>query len=93
MKIPPRIRITPKATYEIVWIDGFVKKDQVGECRYEEKQIVIKKGISEKEQIDTLIHEFLHAWEFEYKIKISHKAVYQLETAITNFFKINGFYK
>lgn len=81
-KIPARLKIKNKVVYEIVWVDSFTDPDVLGECRFDSKQIAMKSGLSERETYKTLIHEVLHAMEFERGIKISHKAIYQLEDAV-----------
>lgn len=81
-KIPSRLKIKNKVAYEIVWVDSFEDKDILGECRFDSKQIAIKKGQSERELIKTFIHEALHAIQFERDIKLTHKSVYQLEDGL-----------
>ncbi len=47
-----------------------------------DKTIKIKKGLSPRETMKTLIHELLHAVDFEHDIGIKHKKVYALEEAL-----------
>ena len=82
MKIPSHIKIKNKIVYEVVWVDKFKDTEQLGECRFDTKQILIKTGMSHKQTVKTFLHECTHAFCFERKIDISHKAVYQLEDAI-----------
>ena len=82
MKIPSRIKIKNKVVYELVWVDEFADPDTLGECRFDFKQIVLKRNQSERETLKTLFHELLHCLEFERNIKIPHKTIYQLEDAI-----------
>jgi len=89
MKIPHRIQITPKISYEIVWVDRFDDVEMLGECRQGTRQILIKKGDDKEEEFSTFIHEVIHALSFENDINISHKAVYGLETAIATLLKLN----
>lgn len=81
-KIPARLKIKNRVTYEIVWVDSFADPDVLGECRFDSKQIAIKSGQSERELFKTFVHEVLHAVEFERGIKMPHKTVYQLEDAV-----------
>jgi hypothetical protein len=48
----------------------------------ETKTITIKDGLSPRALLATYIHELLHAVEFEKPIKLPHKLVYDLESAI-----------
>jgi hypothetical protein len=91
-KIPSKIRIKSKETYEVVWTDLIGENEKtLAECRYDHKQIVIKNGQSETENWKCFIHECLHAMEFEYRIPVPHKIVYLLEEAIFKLLKLNGF--
>ena len=90
-KIPTQIRLKSKVTYEIVWAEVIGDKEKtMAECRYDTKQIVIKSGQSEQENWKCLIHEILHALEFEYRIPVPHKIIYLLEEAIYKLAKLNG---
>jgi hypothetical protein len=81
-RIPARVKIKNKVTYEVVWVDSFKDPDTLGECRYDQRQIAIKKGLSDKLTFKCLSHELLHAIQFERGIDLSHKSIYQLEDAI-----------
>ena len=81
-KIPSHIKIKNKVVYEIVWVESFVDSDVLGECRFDARQIVLKKGQSERETFKTFMHELMHAMEVERGIKITHRAIYQMEEAI-----------
>ena len=82
VKIPSRIKIKNKVVYELVWVDEFSDPDTLGECRPWAKQIAIKSGQSERQEIKTFLHELLHAICEERGIKVSHRAIYQLEDAL-----------
>jgi hypothetical protein len=88
--LPARLRIKAKTSYEIVTQD--VIKDDLtcmGLCDDKTKHIYIKNGLSQTDLMKTLIHETIHCWEFEYKIKLSHENVYKLEEAIFKFLTLN----
>jgi hypothetical protein len=72
-----------------VWVDRFDCENTLGECRFEYKQICLKKNQSDSEILKTLIHEMFHAMEFEYKIQLPHKAIYGLEDAVYKILKLN----
>lgn len=91
MTIPNRIRITSKVSYDIVYADIVDNDDSVrGICYSDKKMIVLWTGLKGAKQIETLIHEVIHAIEFEYKINIPHAVVYALEKAVLKFLKLNG---
>lgn len=52
-------------------------------------EILIKAGMSEDDTLKTLLHELVHAIEYEYEIKISHSGVYKFEEAIFDFICAN----
>lgn len=91
-KIPPKVRVTSKLSYEVVFIDAFPNENQVGECRYNEKQIVIKTGLSDSETWGTFLHELAHAWSFEYggKNPLTETQVIWLEKALKNCIRLNN---
>lgn len=96
MKFPTKIRITSKISYEILYVPEFQDKGKYvtyGECRRDQKQIVISLNQTPKEMIKSLIHETFHAMEYENKIEIPHKAVHKLEDAVLNVLKLNGWIK
>jgi hypothetical protein len=62
----------------------------VGLCDEARREILIKSGMSSDETLKTLLHELLHAMEFEYSIKIPHEAIYQYEEALFDFFCANS---
>ncbi len=90
MKIPSRIRITGRVSYEVLYSD-VIKNDPhcMGMCDPNTRQIIIKNGMSEAKQIKTLVHELLHSIEFESKTPIPHKVTYALEAGIYKVLKLN----
>lgn len=91
--IPSHVRITKDITYEVVWLDDFIDKKQLGECRYNEKQIVIKKNQSNSESMSTFIHEALHAVSFETKgLNLTEGQVYKLERSLFRMLKLNNIF-
>jgi hypothetical protein len=69
-------------------IPGFTR-DFVGLCDHEESTIYIRQGQDRLETFRTFIHEVLHAYQEQFGVKISHKAIYQLEVAIAHFLIVN----
>lgn len=88
--IPARVRITRDVTYEVLFIDSFPDPKQVGECRPDSKQIVIKKGESHTETFKTYIHEVLHAMSLEREgMNLTEKQVRLLEDEVFRVLKLN----
>jgi hypothetical protein len=77
-----RLKIKSKVEYELVYLESFKDAETLGECRFDAKQIAIKKGQSSLQEKKTLIHEILHAVCFERDIKIPHESIYKLESAL-----------
>ena len=90
MKIPHKVRIKPKVSYSIVWVDRFDDPTVMGMCHPDLKQIHIKNGMSKAATLKTFIHELLHAIEFAYEIKIEHKTIYSLEDPLFYIFAYNA---
>lgn len=97
MKFPSRIKIKKDVSYEIVFIPEFPVSQAgyhtYGECRFDDKQIVIAMNQSETEMMKTAIHEIFHALAEENQIEIPHKAVHQLEGAVLRVLKLNKWLK
>jgi len=64
-------------------------KDCDGLCDLTNRVIYIKESLSYTEVFNTLVHEVLHAVAEEYNIKLTHKAVYQLEAALSDLILTN----
>lgn len=96
MKLPT-IKQYPKElhfneeTYKIKFvgrIPGGSKYDK-GLCDGSSNTIYLRKSMDKSSMFRTLIHESIHAMEFEYEIKITHPVVHQLEKAIGDFLMVN----
>ena len=88
-KVPPRIRITYKVTYEVVWIDSFVDPEQLGGCCYEDRQIKIKTGMKPRKAFYVFFHELIHAINFERKLKLTEKQTEGLELGLAGVARLN----
>lgn len=90
--IPPRIPVKYRVSYEFVWVDSFKDPEQMGETRLNElneRQILIKRGLSATETASTIIHEIIHAIDFEYEIGLTERQVLKLEKGIFTFLRLN----
>lgn len=90
---PKTIKVR-KTNYKIIFVEkikGRVAKGQaiVGYCNQKKKHLVIRDSQTDREAFSTLLHECLHAIEFEYEIKIKHKLVYELEKAMEQLLRDN----
>lgn len=94
MEIPHRVRIKPKISYEIKYVDRFDNPEYRALCVRDVKkgirEILILKDLNKEDTIQSLIHEVMHCFEFEYHLKFPHPLIYSLETAIFSFLKLNG---
>jgi hypothetical protein len=88
--VPSHIRITAKRDYEVTYINNFKDPIQLGECRWEPPQIVIKAGQCDKEMFSTVLHEVIHAISFEEDINLTEKQVLKFEKGILRVLKLNG---
>lgn len=87
LKDIPRTLMVGDSVWEIRFVrkmpHGNAKdKNTVGMCCDDDKEICVRLGIGKREQAKTLIHELLHALEFEYQISIPHELIYKLEEPI-----------
>lgn len=89
INIPHKIRIKHNVSYEVVFVDAFDDEECRGECWKEGKQIKILNGMSNTLTASTLIHEMIHALEFEFDLHIPHSLTYLLEKAILKVLKLN----
>lgn len=71
---------------ESLWRVRFVRhipdnsKDKLtlGLCCPDEKTIYIRQGQSFEERLDTVIHEIIHAAEYEFQFELEHRHVHKL---------------
>ena len=89
VKIPPRVRVTAKRDYEVLFVDDFKDGKTLGECRYDPPQIVIKTGQSDRETIKTFIHEMVHAIDAETGVGLTETQVRKLEEGIYRAMRLN----
>ncbi len=95
MKLPTRKRypqelVINNEVYRVRFVTKISGDCQVmGNCNPTTRVIQIKNNQSAGETFATLIHELLHAIEFEYDLDIPHKHVYALEKALADLFLQN----
>lgn len=89
MKLPHKVRITQRISYEVCFVERFDDPETRGECRFDTKQVLLIQGMPDSILFETYTHEVIHAIEHEYKIEIPHKSIYALEAAIPKILKLN----
>ena len=83
-----KIRINSRVTYEVVYSTD-LGPGILGECRFSDKQIVVRLDQSKDELMKTLIHEVMHAVAETNKIDLKHRDIYKLEKAFLNLIRLN----
>lgn len=91
--IPSKVQIKQKTDYEIVWTEEHVSEENLGETRFDPKQIVISKDQCDKEKVHTYWHEVLHAISHEYGADLTETQVLKLEKALYYLLKPNNLFK
>jgi len=81
-RIPKKLK-AGKNTFEIQWVSKFPDdKDQIGESDYNNRVIKLIKGRTSKQTVHTYIHECIHIFSDEFKLKISEKQTEGLEKTL-----------
>ncbi len=81
------IRISKKTKYKI-YIDRMPPRTW-GQCDSSKKEITLKSGLNNDNLTTTLIHEIIHAIDFENHIGLSEAQTLKLEAGIYRFLKTN----
>jgi hypothetical protein len=78
-------------TYQIRFVSKLPggRKRDIALCNPQTRTIHVKRGLTKSQLLRTVVHEILHALEFEYDIEIPHKLIYQLEKAIVDTLLMN----
>lgn len=76
-----------------MWIDSFLDPETMGETRFDPKQIILKKGYSDKETVHTYLHECLHALSHEFDIGLTEEQVKSFEKGLYYILKSNNLFK
>lgn len=84
-EIPASVKVGPRIHYEVLWTNQFENPDLMGEMRPDNRQIVIKSGLSPKETVTTFFHEWLHAVSDENEAALTEQQVSQLEKRFVDF--------
>lgn len=68
--------------YEVVYQRVIDEPNDIGYCDDKKKILYIKLDLEHFDELDVFLHEYLHALSFLYKIRISHKTLDKLGTAL-----------
>lgn len=85
--IPHRIKIN-KIDFEVLWVENFKDLNTRGEMRLDAKQIIILKGLSNRETVETFIHEVWHAQSDSRQLGITESQVIGLELGTAEWIKL-----
>lgn len=91
MKIP-RLLIIRGAHWHVVvtrTMNVSEGEDILGLCDPSLRTIYIKKQQTKRQQMATLVHEILHAMEFEYDFNLTHKVIGKIENPVADFIRDN----
>lgn len=88
--LPSRIQIKNEV-YEIVYQRTIDNPNDLGYCDDKKRILYIKLGLDEFTELDTGIHEILHAITHLHKIRISHNNLDKLATALAHLITDNGY--
>ena len=91
-QIPDRVQINKKVFYEVCYIHEF-PDGCLGETRYDQKQIVLKFGMSPKETVLTYWHEVLHAISWEHNVGLTETQVLNMEESGNYLFKPHNLFR
>ena len=80
--------------YTLQWVRQFEDPALLGECCPSDRVIRIRLRQSRESKLHTLVHELIHAIEFEYEFQVvkNHRpgdAVYKLEQGLTQLILVN----
>lgn len=89
MKIPSRVWIKNEI-YEVVYSELIDNPEDIGYCDDKKKILYIKLGLDDDTALDVFTHEFLHALCHLHKIKIAHKTLDKLATALAETITLNN---
>lgn len=88
--MPPRLRIGPKATYKVNVVPREDLGGLYGTAHNDPNLLQIGKEQSKKEMASTLLHEAIHALDWEWEIGISEEKTHKLERALYFFLTKNA---
>lgn len=89
LKRPAKVRIKKGVEYDIFLFQSDLLDGQVVKGPQGLRHIFLNEKLTNKESDMTLLHEIVHALDFEYKIGLTEKQVLKLESALYYFLTKN----
>ena len=89
--IPREILVAPETTYDLNWrrdMGTYRGQKVLGEA-IDDGNIDLCQGRPMEETYETLAHELLHAFEYEWKIDIPHDLIYKMQGPLGFFLRHN----
>lgn len=89
-KFPQTLKIKT-AIWNVVITNTLVNNEWelYGLCDPSTRTIFIKKHLTQRQALSTFWHEVLHAFEYEYDLKLGHPLINKLEFAIADLLRFN----
>lgn len=92
-RIPHRIHFGRGAHVEVCWVDDFPDGKTLGETRFDQKQIVIKRNLNPKLTVITFLHECAHFYSWLYDLDLTETQVLNFEKGLYYMLKPNNYFK
>jgi hypothetical protein len=87
---PEKIEVLPGVFYHISFHKVILRdRNCHGSCNDTNRRIRLRLGQSNRALLETFVHELLHAIEFELKLKIPHKSLDEVATALVRVLALN----
>lgn len=90
--IPFSVQVHHNEFWEVVWVDDFPDGETIGECRYDQKQIAIKKNMSNKLSVITYLHECGHLFSDKTMANLTEAQILALENSFYYILKPNNIF-
>lgn len=85
----PKVIQVKDALYEVKWFSKGDEPDQehdtIGYCDGIDHVLYVRTRLKPRVRLETFVHEWLHAVEYEYGLEIPHALVYALEKPLADF--------
>lgn len=85
-RYPKEIKVKEK-DYRVLFMHKLENGRTLGMCDLTNQLLIISKDQDDDEKLATFFHEWLHAIEEEYKLKLGHPKIRKLEWALVELFK------
>lgn len=92
-KIPSRVQIASSVFYKVVWVREFYPNDRFGETDFQNRQILLRLDMSDKETVTTFLHECMHAFSNEYSMGLTERQILSSEAGFYYILKHRNLFK